>query len=87
MCGVAFQVIVLLIYLVVLLSLYLTPLSITSPCIMEHKPKARPAVIARRGAPMVSPAARQDRTMIIVSVGSLHTFLLVYTDQYGSCCS
>ncbi|KAM9468494.1 glycerophosphodiester phosphodiesterase domain-containing protein 5 isoform 1-T2 [Clarias gariepinus] len=50
-----FQVIVLLIYLVVLLSLYLTPLSITSPCIMEHKPKARPAVIARRGAPMLAP--------------------------------
>ncbi|XP_053503745.1 glycerophosphodiester phosphodiesterase domain-containing protein 5 [Ictalurus furcatus] len=51
-----FQVIVLLIYLVVLLSLYLTPLSITSPCIMEpHDLKARPAVIGQRGAPMLAP--------------------------------
>ncbi|XP_060753743.1 glycerophosphodiester phosphodiesterase domain-containing protein 5 isoform X2 [Neoarius graeffei] len=51
-----FQVIVLLIYLVVLLSLYLTPLSITSPCIMERNDlKARPAVIGQRGAPMLAP--------------------------------
>ncbi|TSK49650.1 Glycerophosphodiester phosphodiesterase domain-containing protein 5 [Bagarius yarrelli] len=51
-----FQVIVLLVYLVVLLSLYLAPLSITSPCIMErHNLKARPAVIGQRGAPMLAP--------------------------------
>ncbi|KAF7700380.1 glycerophosphodiester phosphodiesterase domain-containing protein 5 isoform X2 [Silurus meridionalis] len=51
-----FQVTVVLIYLVVLLSLYLTPLSITSPCIMErHNLKARPVVIGQRGAPMLAP--------------------------------
>lgn len=68
-CAVEFQVIVLLIYLVVLLSLYLTPLSITSPCIMERNDlKARPAVIGQRGAPMVSPAVRQDIMKMVVSL-------------------
>ncbi|GAA6073503.1 glycerophosphodiester phosphodiesterase domain-containing protein 5 isoform X1 [Tachysurus ichikawai] len=64
---VVFQVILLLVYLLVLLGLYLTPLSITSPCIMErHNLKARPAVIGQRGAPMVSPAVRQSITLIIL---------------------
>ncbi|XP_062872645.1 glycerophosphodiester phosphodiesterase domain-containing protein 5 [Trichomycterus rosablanca] len=51
-----FQVMILVIYLAVLLSLYLTPLSISSPCIMErHNLPARPAVIAHHGAPMMAP--------------------------------
>uniref|UniRef100_A0A8B9GU77 Glycerophosphodiester phosphodiesterase domain containing 5 n=1 Tax=Astyanax mexicanus TaxID=7994 RepID=A0A8B9GU77_ASTMX len=51
-----FQIIVLLIYLAVLLSLYLTPLSISSPCIMERDSlKARPVVIGHQGAPMLAP--------------------------------
>ncbi|XP_017562700.1 glycerophosphodiester phosphodiesterase domain-containing protein 5 isoform X1 [Pygocentrus nattereri] len=51
-----FQIVVLLIYLAVLLSLYLTPLSISSPCIMERDSlKARPDVIGHQGAPMLAP--------------------------------
>ena len=55
------QVVVLLLYLGVLLGLYLVPLSITSPCIMERSElKPRPDVIGHQGAPMVSePPANQ----------------------------
>ncbi|KAG7281417.1 hypothetical protein CRUP_029866 [Coryphaenoides rupestris] len=49
-----FQVVVLLLYLSMLLGLYLVPLSITSPCIMERSDlKPRPKVIGHQGAPMV----------------------------------
>ncbi|KAI4888242.1 hypothetical protein NFI96_011432 [Prochilodus magdalenae] len=55
-CSAGFQIMVLLIYLSVLLSLYLTPLSISSPCIMERDSlKARPAVIGHHGVPMLAP--------------------------------
>lgn len=51
-----FHMIVLLVYLSVLLVLYMAPLAITSPCIMDRNSlKPRPDVIGRRGAPMVSP--------------------------------
>uniref|UniRef100_A0A673HHX7 Glycerophosphodiester phosphodiesterase domain-containing protein 5-like n=1 Tax=Sinocyclocheilus rhinocerous TaxID=307959 RepID=A0A673HHX7_9TELE len=51
-----FQVMVLLIYLSVLLTLYFIPLSITSPCIMERGSlKAAPAIIGHQGAPMLAP--------------------------------
>ncbi|KAJ7990635.1 hypothetical protein DPEC_G00302440 [Dallia pectoralis] len=51
-----FQVVVLLLYLSVLLGLYLVPLSITSPCIMDHAHLApRPDVIGHQGAPMLAP--------------------------------
>ncbi|XP_030632774.1 glycerophosphodiester phosphodiesterase domain-containing protein 5 isoform X2 [Chanos chanos] len=51
-----FQVVLLLVYLSVLLVLYLTPLSISSPCIMDHRDlKDRPKVIGYQGAPMLAP--------------------------------
>ncbi|CAB1348074.1 unnamed protein product [Coregonus sp. 'balchen'] len=51
-----FQVVVLLLYLSVLLGLYMAPLSITSPCIMDHANlKPRPDVIGHQGAPMLAP--------------------------------
>ncbi|RXN07534.1 glycerophosphodiester phosphodiesterase domain-containing 5-like isoform X2 [Labeo rohita] len=51
-----FQVMVLLLYLSVLLTLYFIPLSITSPCIMERGSlKAAPAIIGHQGAPMLAP--------------------------------
>lgn len=50
------QMIVLLLYLGVLLALYLAPLTISSPCVMDSDSlKPRPAVIGRRGAPMMAP--------------------------------
>uniref|UniRef100_A0A8C1GX40 Glycerophosphodiester phosphodiesterase domain containing 5a n=1 Tax=Cyprinus carpio TaxID=7962 RepID=A0A8C1GX40_CYPCA len=50
------QVVMLVIYVSVLLVLYLVPLCISSPCIMDlSKLGPRPAVIGRRGAPMLAP--------------------------------
>ncbi|XP_046891326.1 glycerophosphodiester phosphodiesterase domain-containing protein 5 [Hypomesus transpacificus] len=51
-----FQIGVLLLYLGVLLGLYVAPLSITSPCIVERSHlKSRPDVIGHQGAPMLAP--------------------------------
>lgn len=51
-----FQEVVFLVYLGVLLALYLAPLAISFPCIMERSSlKPRPDVIGRRGAPMLAP--------------------------------
>uniref|UniRef100_A0A672RAM8 Glycerophosphodiester phosphodiesterase domain containing 5 n=1 Tax=Sinocyclocheilus grahami TaxID=75366 RepID=A0A672RAM8_SINGR len=51
-----FQLMVLLVYLSVLLTLYFIPLSITSPCIMERGSlKAAPTIIGHHGAPMLAP--------------------------------
>ncbi|KAG5843379.1 hypothetical protein ANANG_G00150280 [Anguilla anguilla] len=51
-----FQLVVLLVYLSVLLALYLAPLTITSPCLMDRASlKQRPNVIGHRGAPMLAP--------------------------------
>ncbi|XP_076000792.1 glycerophosphodiester phosphodiesterase domain-containing protein 5 [Genypterus blacodes] len=51
-----FQVVVLLLYLSVLLGLYLVPLYITSPCIMDPSTlKPRPDVIGHQGDPMLAP--------------------------------
>lgn len=50
-----FQVVVVLLYFTVLLGLYMVPLYITSPCIMDPNTlKQRPDVIGHQGAPMVS---------------------------------
>lgn len=50
-----FQVVVVLLYLSVLLGLYVVPLYIASPCIMDTATlKPRPDVIGHQGAPMVS---------------------------------
>ncbi|XP_052463766.1 glycerophosphodiester phosphodiesterase domain-containing protein 5 isoform X3 [Carassius gibelio] len=51
-----FQVVTLVIYVSLLLVLYLVPLFISSPCIIDRsKLGPRPAVIGRRGAPMLAP--------------------------------
>ncbi|XP_072248982.1 glycerophosphodiester phosphodiesterase domain-containing protein 5 isoform X4 [Leuresthes tenuis] len=50
-----FQVVVVLLYLSVLLGLYVVPLYITSPCIMDTSLKPRPDVIGHQGAPMLAP--------------------------------
>uniref|UniRef100_A0A3P8U5A0 Glycerophosphodiester phosphodiesterase domain containing 5 n=1 Tax=Amphiprion percula TaxID=161767 RepID=A0A3P8U5A0_AMPPE len=51
-----FQVVVVLLYLSVLLGLYVVPLYITSPCIMDPDTlKPRPDVIGHQGAPMLAP--------------------------------
>ncbi|KAM6988311.1 glycerophosphodiester phosphodiesterase domain-containing protein 5 isoform 2-T2 [Tautogolabrus adspersus] len=51
-----FQVVVMLLYLTVLLGLYVVPLYITSPCIMDpNSLKQRPDVIGHQGAPMLAP--------------------------------
>lgn len=51
-----FQVVVVLLYLSVLLGLYVVPLYITSPCIMDPTTlKQRPGVIGHQGAPMLAP--------------------------------
>ncbi|NXF39371.1 GDPD5 protein, partial [Nyctibius bracteatus] len=43
-------------YLAVVVALYLVPLTISSPCIMERKALGpKPAVIGHRGAPMLAP--------------------------------
>ncbi|XP_075876040.1 glycerophosphodiester phosphodiesterase domain-containing protein 5 isoform X1 [Nelusetta ayraudi] len=51
-----FQMIVLLLYIVILLVLYLAPLTFTCPCVMDrHSLRPRPDIIGRRGAPMLAP--------------------------------
>ncbi|XP_062870394.1 glycerophosphodiester phosphodiesterase domain-containing protein 5 [Trichomycterus rosablanca] len=51
-----FQVVMLLLYIGILLALYLTPLTISSPCIMDRSElKPRPSIIGHRGAPMLAP--------------------------------
>uniref|UniRef100_UPI0037E9866C glycerophosphodiester phosphodiesterase domain-containing protein 5 isoform X2 n=1 Tax=Semicossyphus pulcher TaxID=241346 RepID=UPI0037E9866C len=51
-----FQVVVMLLYLTVLLGLYVVPLYITSPCIMDpNSLTQRPDVIGHQGAPMLAP--------------------------------
>ncbi|XP_041668510.1 glycerophosphodiester phosphodiesterase domain-containing protein 5-like [Cheilinus undulatus] len=51
-----FQMVVMLLYLTVLLGLYVVPLYITSPCIMDPSSlKPRPDVIGHQGAPMLAP--------------------------------
>uniref|UniRef100_A0A672G550 Glycerophosphodiester phosphodiesterase domain-containing protein 5-like n=1 Tax=Salarias fasciatus TaxID=181472 RepID=A0A672G550_SALFA len=55
------QMLVLIVYILVLLALYLAPLSFTCPCIMDRNSlRPRPAIIGRRGAPMLAP----ENTMV-----------------------
>nr|XP_057935484.1 glycerophosphodiester phosphodiesterase domain-containing protein 5 isoform X2 [Doryrhamphus excisus] len=52
----SFQVVVMLLYLGALLGIYVVPLYITSPCIMDPSNlKPRPDVIGHQGAPMLAP--------------------------------
>ncbi|XP_061904396.1 glycerophosphodiester phosphodiesterase domain-containing protein 5 isoform X1 [Entelurus aequoreus] len=56
-----FQMTILIIYAIILLALYLAPLSFSCPCIMDRPSlKPRPDVIGRRGAPMLAP----ENTMV-----------------------
>lgn len=51
----ASQMLMVTAYLAVVVALYLVPLTISSPCIMEKKALGpKPAIIGHRGAPMVS---------------------------------
>ncbi|XP_013875385.1 glycerophosphodiester phosphodiesterase domain-containing protein 5 [Austrofundulus limnaeus] len=51
-----FQVVVVLLYLSVLLGLYVVPLYLSSPCIMDPDTlKPRPEVFGHQGAPMLAP--------------------------------
>lgn len=51
-----FQVVVMLLYISALVSLYVAPLYIASPCIMDPAAlKPRPEVIGHQGAPMLAP--------------------------------
>ncbi|KAG5836794.1 hypothetical protein ANANG_G00232390 [Anguilla anguilla] len=50
------QVVLVLVYLSALLALYLLPLNITSPCLMDRSNlRPPPAIIGHRGAPMLAP--------------------------------
>ncbi|XP_037124652.1 glycerophosphodiester phosphodiesterase domain-containing protein 5 isoform X2 [Syngnathus acus] len=52
----SFQVVVVLLYLSLLLGVYVVPLYITSPCIMDPSNlRPRPNVIGHQGAPMLAP--------------------------------
>ncbi|KAG7257938.1 hypothetical protein CRUP_003307 [Coryphaenoides rupestris] len=56
-----FQVMVLVVYVLLLLLIYLAPLTFRCPCVMDHHALApRPEVIGRRGAPMLAP----ENTMV-----------------------
>lgn len=51
----ALRVLLLLLYLGIVITLYLAPLGIDSPCFMEHSQlPPKPALFGHRGAPMVS---------------------------------
>ncbi|NWV00389.1 GDPD2 inositolphosphodiesterase, partial [Upupa epops] len=52
----ALKVLLLLVYCTVMIMLYLAPLGITSPCIMEENQlPPKPALVGHRGAPMLAP--------------------------------
>lgn len=77
MCVCAgFQVLLLLLYVCVLLALYLTPLTISSPCIMERSNlKPQPAIIGHRGAPMV---IKHSFIFILIITYNVHTLTLTF---------
>ncbi|MEE6473196.1 hypothetical protein FKM82_009888 [Ascaphus truei] len=53
---VVFQMFIIIAYLAVVIALYLVPLTISSPCIMEKKDLGpRPGIIGHQGAPMLAP--------------------------------
>lgn len=55
-----------LLFFSVLLGLYVAPLYITSPCIMDPESLGpRPDVIGQRGAPMVSQRAAMFRPKVL----------------------
>lgn len=78
-----FQMVVLLVYLGVLLGLYMAPLSITSPCIMEPAHLSpRPEVIGHQGAPMLAPenTVLSFTRALRMNVTGLETDVAISTD-------
>lgn len=58
MLALGWQGTVMLLYFILVFLVYLAPLVFTCPCVMDrHRLKARPAVMGRRGAPMVGGAS------------------------------
>lgn len=58
-------------YCVVMIMLYLLPLGITSPCIMEENQlPPKPALVGHRGAPMVSEQHQQDPGTVVWADGT-----------------
>ncbi|KAF7652164.1 hypothetical protein LDENG_00100290 [Lucifuga dentata] len=78
-----FQVVVLLLYLSVLLGLYVVPLYITSPCVMDSTNlKPRPDVIGHQGAPMLAPenTILSFQRALQMNVTGLETDVAISTD-------
>lgn len=72
-CVPASQMAILCTFSAVVFALYLAPLTISSPCIMEKKDLGpKPALIGHRGVPMVSAPEGPDRWE---AVGSRATIL------------
>ncbi|KAL4647233.1 glycerophosphodiester phosphodiesterase domain-containing protein 5-like isoform X2 [Arapaima gigas] len=85
------QVILLLLYVGALLALYLVPLTVTSPCIMDRSNlKPRPAIIGHQGAPMLAPenTILSFHKAMQLKVSGLETDVTVrFPDQYKPVCS
>ncbi|OXB55479.1 hypothetical protein ASZ78_005415 [Callipepla squamata] len=83
------QMLMITAYLAVVVALYLVPLTISSPCIMEKKALGpKPAIIGHRGAPMVfalqviplpNPSATAEKPRLV----NAHCLLMEITDPYG----
>lgn len=64
------KVFLLLVYCTVMIALYLAPLGITSPCIMEENQlPPKPALVGHRGAPMVSDQHRPGTVVRVDGAG------------------
>lgn len=78
----ASQVIVLCTFFAVVFTLYLTPLTISSPCIMEKRDLGpKPALIGHRGAPMVSAPRGWDWAAAIAGEDPVGNSMSVITEQ------
>ncbi|KAL2096447.1 hypothetical protein ACEWY4_008595 [Coilia grayii] len=78
-----FQVLLMVLYLSVLLALYLAPLSITSPCIMEQRSlKPPPNIIGHQGAPMLAPenTALSFQRALRLNVSGLEGYVTISLD-------
>ncbi|XP_061454431.1 glycerophosphoinositol inositolphosphodiesterase GDPD2 [Rhineura floridana] len=79
----ALRVLLLLLYLGTVLALYLAPLGIDSPCLLEHSQlPPKPALYGHRGAPMLAPenTLMSFRKAVNCGVSVLETDVLVSAD-------
>ncbi|KFW88732.1 Glycerophosphoinositol inositolphosphodiesterase GDPD2, partial [Phalacrocorax carbo] len=77
------KVFLLLVYCMVMIALYLAPLGITSPCIMEENQlPPKPALVGHRGAPMLAPenTLMSLRKAVDCDVQVFETDVMVSTD-------